>query len=66
MVDGSELIDPHKNKFVLKNGYLYCDNYRLSFLPFNSKVGELKIKVTDDMTYKITNNSQVDENTKYV
>ena len=66
MVDGSELIDPHKNKFILKGGYLYCDNYRLSFLPFNSKVGELKIKVTDDMTYKITDNSQVDENTKYV
>jgi len=66
MVDGSELIDPHKNKFILKNGYLYCDNYRLSFLPFNSKVGELKIKVTDEMTYKITDNNQVDENTKYV
>lgn len=66
MVDDSELIDPHKNKFILKNGYLYCDNYRSSFLPFNSKVGELKIKVTEDMTYKITTNSQVDENTKYV
>lgn len=66
MTRGSELVDPHGNKFIFKDGYLYCDNYKLSFLPFNSKVGELKIKVTDDMTYKITDNSQVNENTKYV
>ena len=65
MVDGSELIDPHKNKFILKDGYLYCDNYKLSFLPFNSKTGELKIKVTDEMTYKITSNDQVNETTKF-
>ena len=66
MTNNSELIDAHKNKFILKNGYLYCDNYKLSFLPFNSKVGELKIEVTDDMIYTITDNSQVNSSTKFI
>ena len=66
MVDGIELIDSNKNKFILKDGYLYCDNYKSSFLPFNSPVGEVKIKVTDTMKYKVTDNNQVDSNTKFV
>jgi len=66
ITNNSELIDSHKNKFILKDGYLYCDNYKSSFLPFNSKVGELKIKVTDDMTYTITDNSQVNSSTKFI
>lgn len=66
LVDGSELIDVHNNKFLLKDGYLYCGCYRSSFLPFNSHQGELKIKVTDEMKYRITSNDQVNENTKFV
>lgn len=66
MTNGSELVDYHGNKLILKDGYLYCDNYKSSFLPFNSKVGELKIKVTDDMIYTITDNSQVNLSTKFV
>lgn len=65
MTDGSELVDHMKNKFILKDGYLICDNYNSSLLPFNGKKGELKMKVTDDMKYQITDNSQVDENTRY-
>lgn len=65
MVDGSELEDNHGNKFILKDNKLYCEEYRLSFVPFKAGIARMEIDVTDKMTYKITNNNQCDENTKF-
>ena len=38
-------------------------NYSSVFLPFNAKEAELILKINPKMTIKITDNSQVDENT---
>ena len=39
--------------------------FKAYFLPFGGKKAEVKIPITDDMAYEITNNSQVDENTVF-
>lgn len=65
MVNGSKLKDAHGNIFILDNGKLVCEEWRLSFVPFKGKVAKMEIAVTDDMEYKITSNSQCDENTKF-
>lgn len=50
----------------IKNGeYLECDCYHRAFLPFRAKESEMRIKITDSMTYKIKDNSEVDENTVF-
>lgn len=51
--------------FVFDGEYLYNPDYHISFFFLNTNV-EVKVKVTDDMTIEITDNSQVDENTKFV
>lgn len=49
-----------------KNGeYLECDCYHRAFLPFRAKESEMRIKITDNMTYEIKDNSEVDENTVF-
>lgn len=62
---GIELIHDG-NVFIFDGEYLICNNWSGTFMPFNSKYGELKIKVTDNMIYKITDNSQVDDNTIFI
>lgn len=52
------------NKWKIKNGYIICDDW-CDFYPFNARYGEVKIKITDDMVCEISNNEQVDENTKF-
>lgn len=62
LADGVVLTDD-KGKFVKNGNYLECDCWKSSFLPFNSGKAEVKIEITDKMTYAIKSNSQVDENT---
>ena len=60
--DGLELKD--KAIFVKQGEYLKSiTNYSSVFLPFNAKEAELILKINPKMTVKITDNSQVDENT---
>lgn len=62
--DGIKLED--KATFVKQGEYLKSiTNYNSCFLPFNAKETELIIKINKEMTVKITDNSQVDENTKF-
>lgn len=62
--DGLELKD--KAIFVKQGEYLKSiTNYSSVFLPFNAKEAELILKINPKMTIKITDNSQVDENTMF-
>ena len=62
--DGIVLKDS-KGDFVKEGNYLVSKCWKSCFLPFRSKQAEVKIEITDDMEYKITDNSQVDENTEF-
>lgn len=61
----SKLKDCLGNIFRIDNNYLYCENYKTALLPFSGEIAEIKIPITDNMTYQITDNSQVTENTKF-
>ena len=64
--NGSELLDCHKNKWKIENNYLVCyEDRTITHLPFDGGPTEIRIKITDKMTYRITNNEQVNENTKF-
>ena len=63
LVKDSVLIDSNGNKFIFNGEYLICENWKSAFVPFDSKTSEMRIKVTDDMKYKINDNSQANENT---
>ena len=64
LADGTVLNDS-KGTFVKQGNYLISNCWKSAFLPFNSRQAEVKIEITDNMTYTITNNSQVDENTVF-
>ena len=61
--DETEIVDKNST-FLKKDGYL-VGNYKSSFLPFGATEAEIKIKINDKMICEITDNSQVDENTKF-
>ena len=61
----SELYDHHGNKFTFEGDCLVCKNWKLTFVPFSAGIAEMKIKITDKMTYRITDNSQVTEDTVF-
>lgn len=63
LVKDSILIDNNGNKFIFDGESLICQEWKSSFIPFDARTSEMKIKVTEEMTYKISNNLQVDENT---
>lgn len=62
--DGFVLEDSH-GKFVKNGDYLECESYERAFLPFRAKEAKMTIKITDNMTYAIRDNSEVDENTVF-
>lgn len=62
--DGTELVDCYENKWKIENDEIVCYNWG-TWLPFGGIATETRIKITSDMTYKITDNAQVDENTKF-
>lgn len=65
LADGIILKDS-KGTFVKDGDYLISECWESGFLPFKSRQAEVKIKITDDMYYEITDNSQVDDNTEFV
>lgn len=65
MVDGSELVDCHGDKYILKDGKLHCENMTHGIIPFHGESAKIEVTIKDDSTYKITSNEQCDENTKF-
>lgn len=64
LADGVVLNDD-RGKFVKKGEYLESDCWKSAFLPFGSNQATVRILITDKMVCKITDNSQVDENTVF-
>jgi len=64
MVNGSTLIDCHGNKFILKDGKLVGRNIERGFVPFHG-VMDCIVDVSETQTYKIDDNSQCNENTRF-
>ena len=52
------------SEWQIKDDYIICENWR-DLYPFNARYGEVKIKITDDLVCEITNNEQVDKNTRF-
>lgn len=65
MVEGSRLTDSNGNVGVLKGGKIYYDDYKSAFLPCSAKKATLVVEVDDKMVYKVDDNSQCDENTRF-
>lgn len=63
--NGAVLRDCHGNEGILKDGKIYCNNYNRGFVPFDGKSASVVVELSDTATYKITDNSQVDMNTKF-
>ncbi|MFR3783754.1 MAG: hypothetical protein ACLTXR_08410 [Clostridia bacterium] len=64
--DGIELKSNYSDgaKFVKEGEYLKSTtNYNGSFMPFNAKEADIRLKIDKKMSVKITDNSMVDENT---
>jgi hypothetical protein len=59
------VINESNGKFIFDGEYLVSDNWKSAFLPFRAKTSVLSILVTDEMLIDITDNAQVDENTKF-
>jgi len=62
---GCTIISPNQQKFIFDGKYLICEDYKSAFL-FDSKSAFVKVKVTEDMTCKITDNNQVCEDTVFI
>lgn len=62
---GCYIEDCHKNKFLFDGENLINENYKSCFL-WDKAEAYVKIKVSDNMTCKITDNNQVNENTIFV
>lgn len=58
--------DDHGNPFYFDGDDIVCDSYRSSFLAFGGEPTKIRIAVTDSMEVKITDNSQVTDNTVFV
>ena len=52
------------SEWEIKDGYIICERWR-NLYPFNARYGKVKIEITDELVCEITNNEQVDENTKF-
>jgi len=64
---GTVIKDNHGNKFTLiDQDTLACEEYSGIFMPFDTKKGYLKFKLTGKEIVKIDSNNQVGENTKFV
>ena len=62
---GCIITTPNKQKFTFDGEFLISEDYKSAFL-FDSKPAFVKIKVTEDMVYRITDNNQVCENTIFI
>ena len=64
ITDGSILTDCHGSKFTLKNGKLIGEKIKRGFVPFDG-VMDCVVDVAETQTYKVDDNSQCNENTKF-
>lgn len=62
--NGSELKDCHSNIWKIEDDEIVCYKWK-TWLPFKGQPTETRIKITDDMLYKVSDNDQVDENTRF-
>ena len=60
----SELKDCHNNTWIIEDDEIVCYKWG-TWLPFEGKPTETRIKITDDMYCEITDNSQVNDNTRF-
>ena len=63
--NGAVIEDCHGNEGVIKDGKIYCDDFAGGFVPFNGESATVVVEIKDTDIFKITDNSQVDENTKF-
>ena len=52
--------------FHIEGDELVCDDWKSAFLPFGSKTGSVRVKLTDNLKVQITDNNQVLPTTKFV
>lgn len=64
MVDGSTLTDCHGNTFTLQNGKLIGKDIVRGFTPFNGTM-DCVVTVSDTETYKVNDNSQCNNDTRF-
>lgn len=58
--------DSNGNTFYFDGNDIVCDQYRSAFLPFGGSPAKIRMAVTDNMKVKITDNSQVIDDTAFV
>ena len=63
--DGCQVVDCHGNEFLFKDKRFYCENMTRGFVPFDG-AAKVEVEADDEKVIKITNNSQCDENTKFI
>lgn len=63
--DGTVIADSKGNRFIKNGNYLTSDSWSSCFLPFDARTCSIKIEITDTMVFKITDNSQVDDDTVF-
>jgi len=64
MADGSILTDCHGNKFTLKGGKLIGTAIKLGFTPFGGTM-DCTVNIAETATYKVDDNSQCNDTTKF-
>jgi len=62
---GSKIYDRHDNEWIVDGENIICRQWK-TWLPFGETSTIVKIKITDDMIYKVKDDNTTDENTKYV
>lgn len=63
--NGSILIDCHKNEWIKEEKEIVCYKWG-TWLPFKGSATETRINITEDMIYTITDDNQVNDNTKFL
>jgi len=61
---GAEIFN--KGKFIWNGEKLISENFNSAFIPFDIKIGRLELIPEDNSTVEITDNAQVDKNTKFI
>ena len=61
-----EYMDCHKNTFHFDGDYIVCDSYNSAFAPFGAKRAEIRVKLSDEMQVRITDNQQVTSETVFI
>lgn len=64
--NGSRLKDCHSNIWIIEEDEIVCYELKTSImLPFSRTSTKVRMKITDDMICEVTDNEQVNENTRF-